>query len=287
MGMNTPRTWLITGASGGLGSAMTLCALRAGDRVAACARDPESLGWLSGLAAEFGQAHVLPLHLDVTVPDQISAAVAKAIETFGRVDVLVNNAGQGLVGSVEETPERSARDVFEVNFFGPMSLTRAVLPHMRAQRGGRIVNISAIAGICNEMGFGYYGASKFALEGASEALASEVRPLGIRVILVEPGPFRTPFIGHSVRRVEERLEDYRGTTGKFAQMLTQIDGRQKGDPAKAARAVLEAVNAQDPPSRLVLGRYAIDKVRKKLASLGSTLDAWERLGADTDLDAAR
>jgi NAD(P)-dependent dehydrogenase (short-subunit alcohol dehydrogenase family) len=282
--MSEPRVWMITGASGGLGRALVVAALRAGDLVAACSRDTSAL---TDLAAEFGPQSVLPVQLDITHPSQISAAVMKVIDTFGRIDVLVNNAGVGLVGSVEETPDEAARGIFDVNFFGPMTLIRAALPHMRARRAGHIVNISAIAGICNEMGFGYYGASKFALEGASEALASEVRPMGIRVTLVEPGPFRTPFIARSVRRIEERLEDYRATTGKFAQMLSQIDGRQKGDPAKAARAILAVVQAESPPMRLVLGRYAIDKVRKKLASTETALAQWEAIGADTDLDPAR
>ena len=272
------RVWLITGCSGGLGHALARVVLAEGDRVLATARDPQKLADLAGEYPERCRV----AKLDLAGFEGISGVVEDAVGHFGRVDVLVNNAGYGVVGALEEiTPEQMARN-FQVNFFGALEMIRAVLPGMRARGAGHVVNISAAAAIANYPGFSVYGATKWALEGASESLAQEVGPLGIRVTLVEPGPFRTDFIGRSLERAEGSVEAYAGTSGKFARLLQGMQGRQPGDPEKAARAVLAAVRADAPPLRLVLGNYAHEKRRRQLAALEAELGAWQEVGGATE-----
>ena len=275
------RTWLITGCSSGLGQALAQVALAEGDRVFATARNSASL---AGLAEEYPDRCQVA-DLDLTQSSRIPEVVGEVIRHFGRVDVLVNNAGYGVVGALEEiAPEQMARN-FQVNFFGAIALIQAVLPGMRSQGSGHVVNISAAAAIANYPGFSVYGATKWALEGASESLAQEVGPLGIRVTLVEPGPFRTDFIGRSLERAAGALEAYAGTSGKFAKLLQGMQGRQPGDPEKAGRAVLAAVRSANPPLRLVLGKYAHDKRRRQLAALETELAGWQEVGQPTEFTA--
>jgi NAD(P)-dependent dehydrogenase (short-subunit alcohol dehydrogenase family) len=271
--MSEPRTWLITGCSSGFGRALAVAALEDGERVVVTARQPQPLQAL----IERYPGRALALALDVTRAEQVSAALAEAERAFGGIDLLVNNAGYGVIGAVEETAPEEFRPMFEVNFFGAMAMIRAVLPQMRRRRSGHIVNISSIAGLTCRAGYGFYGASKFALEGASEALAEELAPHGIKVTLVEPGPFRTDFAGRSLHNAQCNIADYEGTSGVNRDAIAKRHGRQAGDPARAARAIIAATRVERPPLHLPLGAYAYERARGKLAALAAELDAWEAL----------
>jgi NAD(P)-dependent dehydrogenase (short-subunit alcohol dehydrogenase family) len=265
------RVWLITGCSAGFGRALTEAAVAAGDTVVATARRPESLA-----ALHAGGGRVLPMSLDVTDPAAIDRVVAATIERFGRIDVLVNNAGHGSVGAVEELTMGELRDLFEVMFFGAVALTKAALPHMRERGAGAIVQISSMGGQMAMPGFGAYCGAKFALEGLSEALVDEVAPFGIRVLVVEPGAFRTEFGGQRMHR-SRVIDAYRVSTGATRAAVDDMDGTQPGDPAKAARAILEVLDAEAPPLRLALGRDAVEAIGAK------HLETWEALSLGTDL----
>jgi NAD(P)-dependent dehydrogenase (short-subunit alcohol dehydrogenase family) len=271
-----PKVWFITGCSSGFGRAIAEAALAAGHRVIATARDIRSIADLE----KEGHCHLLAL--DVTEPESIPKVIREAAEVWGRIDVLVNNAGYGLVGAVEEGSDAQIRRCMETNFFGPLHVIRAALPLLRAQGSGHIVNISAAAAISNYAGFGIYGAAKGALEMMSESLRLELSPLGIRVTLVQPGPFRTDFINRSLDRAEGPVADYERSSGKFLRFLESMNGRQPGDPSKAAAAILAAVASDNPPLRLVLGKYANDKVRKRIAEIERERAAWEPIGLPTD-----
>lgn len=271
------RVWLITGSSSGLGRVLAEQVLEKGDTLVATARNPQQI---DTLAANHDRA--LALQLDVTSPEQVNAAVEQAIAKFDRIDVLVNNAGYGLIGALEEVSDDQIRRNFETNLFGAIYMMRAVLPRMRRQSSGHIINMSAIAGFSNELGFSIYGGAKFALEGVSEAVQGEVAPFGVQVTIVEPGPFRTDFIGRSLDRAASPMEEYRPTVGKFLEFLNSIEGKQPGDPVKAAQAIIQIVEAKNPPLRLALGQYAYSKFRKKIASLTEELDAWEAISINTD-----
>ncbi len=275
------RVWLITGCSSGFGRALAEQVLRQGDALVATARDVaslEDLRQIDGIAAD----DLTIVGLDVTQRDTIDAAIQHAIDRFGRIDVLVNNAGAGLVGALEEYTEAEIEANLATNLWGPVRVTRAALPLFRRQRSGWIVAMSAVAGLVNEAGFSVYGASKFAVEGLFEALAQELRPLGIGVLLVEPGPFRTGFVGRSLVSASGRIEDYDATAGRLAKALKQLDGRQKGDPARAAVAICNALEEESPPFRLVLGTYAQKKLQGKLERLAEELASHGELGLDTD-----
>jgi NAD(P)-dependent dehydrogenase (short-subunit alcohol dehydrogenase family) len=274
------KVWLITGSSTGFGRSLAEAVLKHGDRVIATARKPEQLNDLVTQYPDTAKA----IQLDVTQPQNVHEAVAAAIETFGSIDVLVNNAGYGLIGALEEVSDEQIRRNFDTNLFGAIHMLRAVLPIMRQQQSGHIINMSAIAGFSNELGFSIYGGAKFALEGVSEAVYGEVRPLGIKVTIVEPGPFRTDFIGRSLDRAEHSMEVYQPTVGKFLQFLGKIEGRQPGDPDKAAQVLIQVVNAENPPLRLVLGKYAYNKFREKIESLTQELNEWEAIAASTDFE---
>ena len=268
---NTARRWFITGANSGFGLALTHAALSAGDEVVAAVRRPRTLGELA--ASSDGRLTVV--ELDVRDAD----ARRRAADAAGRVDVLVNNAGYGIVGAIEETGEAELRDAMDVMFFGPVELTRLVLPQMRERRAGTIVQLSSMGGMLSFPGVGAYCAAKGALELASEALAGEVAPLGIKVLIVEPGAFRTGFAAPTaLRAVESRIGDYDATAGTTRDSLPTSHGSQEGDPAKAAAAVLEVLGWKEPPLRLALGNDAVDEIRRKLASVGADLDATEHLG---------
>jgi NAD(P)-dependent dehydrogenase (short-subunit alcohol dehydrogenase family) len=274
------RVWLITGASSGFGRAITEAAVAADDTVVATARNAAVLAGLA--AAHPGQ--VEPLALDVTDVAAIEATVSDVIARHGRIDVLVNNAGRAHVGAAEETSAAELRSLFDVHVFGPAALVRAVLPHMRKRRSGSIVQMSSMGGQLSFAGFSAYSGTKFALEGMSEALADEVRPLGIKVLIVEPGAFRTGLFGATTD--SEQIADYSATVGPTRRMIQASDGQQPGDPAKAAAAILTAVDAPETPLRLPLGDDAVDAISGHLDTVRAELATWEKVARDTRLDIA-
>ena len=270
------RIWLITGVSRGLGKAVAKVVLAAGDAVIGTTRSGK-VDWGEG---ERGLT-VMPLELTDT--EAVRKTVADAHALNGRLNVILNNAGYGLLGAVEEASAEETEHVFAVNFQGPLAVMTAVLPFLRRQRSGHIVNVSSIAGLAPLAGSGLYAAAKFALEGVSEALAQEVVPLGIKVTLVEPGAFRTEFLSSdSIRRSEDRIGDYDQTAGKNVDYLATIAGKQAGDPERGAKAILAAVDAEQPPLHLVLGSDALRRTREKLATFSAELDSWQQLSASTD-----
>jgi NAD(P)-dependent dehydrogenase (short-subunit alcohol dehydrogenase family) len=280
MNENTsPRTWLITGASSGFGLALARAALAAGDQVVATARRPQTLDALVSEAPE----RVAAVRLDVTHPAEIASAVAAALKRFGRVDVLVNNAGNGTVGAVEELSIEELVSLHETMFLGPVRLTQAVLPGMRERGSGAIVQISSMGGQLAPAGFGAYCSAKFALEAMSEALDAEVAPLGVRVLIVEPGAFRTVFGAERMHRSRRIIDDYAPTAGATRAAVDQMDGAQPGDPDKAAAAIIEALSTPQPPLRLALGDDAVDAIRVKHEQLRADLDNWEHLSRSTAL----
>jgi NAD(P)-dependent dehydrogenase (short-subunit alcohol dehydrogenase family) len=272
--------WLITGASSGFGRELVDAALERGDRVAATARNTDPLSDLEG------RGDVALLSLDVTDAGQREATVAAAVERFGRIDVLVNNAGRTQVGAVEETTDEELRSLFDLHFFGPAALTRAVLPHMRAQGGGAIVQMSSVGGQVTAPGFGAYCATKFALEGLTQTLRDEVAGFGIRTLIVEPGAFRTGLFRPGAAYESRAMPEYEETVGPTRAYVRDNHGRQAGDPAKAAQAILTALDADDPPLRLVLGADALGNIRGHLDGLTAELDAWEEVGRATAVDDA-
>jgi len=271
-----PRTWLITGCSSGFGRQIADVALDRGDAVVATARRPQALGDLVALAPD----RVLAVALDVTSPAAITAAVKEAEERFGGVDVLVNNAGFGSVGAIEEVEPEHLRDVMETMFFGPVALTRAVLPGMRARGTGAIVQMSSMGGQLSPPGFGAYCAAKFALEAASESLAAEVAPLGLRVLIVEPGSFRTEFAGARLHQ-SPSLPAYADTVGPNRDFLDGQHGSQEGDPRLAAEAIAAALDADEPPLRLALGGDAVAAIRGALDARLAELARWEEASRAT------
>ena len=272
------KVWLITGASTGLGRELAEQVLAAGGSVAATARKPEQLALLT---ENYGD-QALALALDVTDQASIDAAVTATLAHFGRIDVLVNNAGYGLVGAIEEASENEFMPMFDTNVFGLLRVTRAVLPGMRQQGSGHILNLSSIGGLIATPGLGYYNATKFAVEGISEALTGELQPLGIRVTVVEPGPFRTDFLGRSGVAAERRIEAYDQTAGKSRQYFTDNDGKQKGDPARAAKAMIAAVEADRAPKHLLLGQSAFERMTARVELWQKDLQAMREtaIGAD-------
>jgi NAD(P)-dependent dehydrogenase (short-subunit alcohol dehydrogenase family) len=224
----------------------------------------------------------LTLQLDVTDAAAARIAVDKAIAQFGRIDVVLNNAGYGHVGAIEECTEQELRRQMDVDFFGVANVTRAALPHMRKQRSGHFVQMSSLNGVEGLAGGGFYAASKFAVEGFSESLANEVAHLGIKVTIVEPAPFRTRFLSDQSTKWSRPIDDYVDSVGKVRQMLKAMDGKQPGDPDRAARAIIQAVAAKNPPLRLPLGKMAIDHIRAALDRESKELDAWAHLSAATD-----
>lgn len=276
------KIWFITGSSTGFGRSLTEAVLQKGHSVIATARKPEQLDDLVQQYPNTSKA----IRLDVTNLQEVRDAVNEAIAAFGRIDVLVNNAGYGLIGALEEVSDEQIQRNFDTNLFGAIHMMRAVLPIMRQQGSGHIVNMSAIAGFTNELGFSIYGGAKFALEGVSEAVRGEVAPFGINVTIVEPGPFRTDFIGRSLNRAAHQMEEYQPTVGQFLQFLNTIEGKQPGDPVKAANAIIQVIESEHPPLRLVLGKYAYSKFREKIKSLTQELEDWEAIAINTDFEDA-
>ena len=272
----TPRVWFITGTSSGLGRALAQAALDRGDRVAATARSTDHI---ADLEREYA-GRAVALCLDVAHSDQAQEAIDATVSAFGRIDVLVNNAGYGVLGAVEELTDDQLRRQFETNLFGALNVTRAALPQLRRQRSGHIVQLSSLSATVANPGEGAYVGSKAALEGVSESLAQELAPLGIRVTIVQPGPFRTDFAGRSLEKAEP-IDDYAATVGAARELLRQLDGNQPNDPARGAAAIIEAIDADEPPVHLALGADATEAIRAKLTERREELDAWAPVGTTT------
>lgn len=276
--MQVSPVWFVTGCSTGFGREIARAVLARGWRVVATARDTGRVADL----AEGAEDRMLALALDVTDRQAVAAAVEEAVARFGRVDVLVNNAGYGYQASVEEGVEEEIRAQFDANVFGLFALTRAVLPHMRAGGGGHVINISSVAGLAGFPGSGYYAASKHAVEGWSDSLAAEGEPLGIRVTCVEPGPFRTDWAGRSLHQTPVRIDAYELTAGARLNLTAGYSGKQPGDPARAAEAIIAVTEEARPPRHLLLGRFAYEQVterlRERLAEMERRRDT--ALGAD-------
>ncbi|CRI57121.1 oxidoreductase [Pseudomonas sp. CCOS 191] len=272
------RTWLITGASRGFGSLIVQQALAAGDAVIATARNPDDI------EARLGKhANLLAVRLDVTREEQAHAAVAAGIQRFGKIDVLVNNAGFGVLGAVEETSASETERLFATNVFGLLNVTRAVLPHMRRQRSGHVINISSLGGYHAYMGWGVYGSTKFAVEGISEAMQQELAPLGIKVTVVEPGFFRTDFLDEqSLVKTALELPDYATTVGAMRSHAQAANHAQPGNPEKLAEALMALTNASQPPLRLALGSDAVARIEAKNSAVERELAQWRELSLSTD-----
>jgi NAD(P)-dependent dehydrogenase (short-subunit alcohol dehydrogenase family) len=274
-------TWLITGCSTGLGRALAEAVIGAGHNAVVTARDVAKVADLADTATQ----RVLPVALDVTKPDQVTAAVQRADEQFGGIDVLVNNAGYGYRAAVEEGDDAEVRTLFETHFFGAVAMIKAVLPDMRARRSGAIVNISSIGATVTPVGSGYYSAAKAAIEGMSGALRGELAPLGISVTVVEPGAFRTDFAGRSLVQSATVIDDYAGTAGQRRKENDTMDGSQAGDPTKAASAIIAAVESNEPPGFLLLGPDALALYRYVADTRAEEIAKWEHVTAGTNLDA--
>jgi NAD(P)-dependent dehydrogenase (short-subunit alcohol dehydrogenase family) len=272
------KRWLITGASSGFGRLLAEYLMSLDAKVVATARNVESLQDM----VKHHAGNVITLELDVTKQHSIDKAVADAIARVGHIDVLVNNAGYGVTGAIEEVTEAEYMPMFETNVFGLINLTKALLPQFRERRSGMIVNFSSIGGLIGAPGWGYYNATKFAVEGLSEALSGELAPLDVGVMVVEPGPFRTDFLGRSGVEAKQRIADYVPTAGKAREYFQTQSGKQPGDPRRAVEAIVAAVSDPNPPKHLLLGRIALTRFRKRLEDWKTELDRWEAttVGAD-------
>ncbi len=272
------KVWLITGCSTGFGRELAQLALKAGQQVVVTAR---KISDISDIVASYPTT-ALALSLDVTKPTDIEATVKQAKEKFGRIDVLVNNAGIGYFGAIEESEDEEIRRMFEINFFGLANMTKAVLPHMRAQQSGHIINIASIAGLVGYPAVGYYNATKFAVDGFSESLSKEVAPLGIKVTIISPSGFRTDWAGRSANTSKIVIDDYAATAGANKDSIRGYSGSQPGDPVRAAQAIMKVVDSPNPPYRLLLGKGALKSARAKLDLLKKDFDTWEETTVWTD-----
>ena len=275
------KVWFVTGCSTGMGRDIALAALAQGYRVVLTARNPDTL---AEIRARFPERSAVA-RLDVTDRAQIERAVRLANEVFGRIDVLVNNAGYGYLSAIEEGDEAEVRAMFETNFWGLLAVTRAVLPQMRERRSGQIINNSSQAGLMSYPGTAYYSTSKFAVEALSEGLSRELASFGIAVTAIEAGPVRTDWAGRSMKRTPTRLSDYTEVVGARAQLIADMDGKQPGDPERAAAAIVALVECADPPRQLLLGRGALLAYRQRLAEVSAMLDSWEDVTLGTDFPA--
>jgi NAD(P)-dependent dehydrogenase (short-subunit alcohol dehydrogenase family) len=270
--------WFITGCSTGLGRALAQRVLEHGHCAVVTARRADQI---SDIVADYAET-ALAIALDVNDHAQVDAAIARAGEKFGAIDVLVNNAGYGYLAAVEEGDDREVRDMFETNFFSLVALIRKVLPGMRAHGSGHVINISSVGGLVGAASSGFYNATKFAVEGLTEALAKEVEPLGIRVTAIEPGPFRTDWAGRSLKQAEYPIAAYADTAAARRAQITGYSGKQAGDPVRAADAIIKVVESDDPPHNLILGKNGLDRVRSKLAALMQSIDDWEDVTLSAD-----
>jgi NAD(P)-dependent dehydrogenase (short-subunit alcohol dehydrogenase family) len=278
--MKKNRVWFITGVSSGFGRELAKEAASHGEPVIGTVRKKDQVDEFNKIAPGLTFALVL----DVTQRDAVIEVLEKAYEIFNQLDVIVNNAGFGFLGAIEEVSVSEVREVMETNFYGPLHVTQAALPYLRRQKHGHILQISSVAGIRATQGFGVYNASKFALEGFSEALAQEVAPFNIKVTIVEPGPFRTRFAGESIKTASRQMDEYTETAGVFARAMHQRDGHQDGDPAKAAEVIWQMITSDNPPLRLPLGRIAFEAVRQKLRNTEADLADWESIALNTSFD---
>lgn len=277
--MSTPnKVWFITGCSTGFGRELAKEALSNGYKVVVTARKPEQVADITAAYPDTS----LALALDVTVPQQIKEAVAAAIARFGRIDVLVNNAGIGYFGAIEESEEAEVRRMFEINFFGLANMTNEVLPHMRKQRNGHILNVASIGGLRSFPAVGFYNATKYAVDGLSEALMKEVAPLGIKVTVICPSGFRTDWAGRSANNTTIKIEDYKDTAWKNMSDLRGYSGNQPGDPVKAAKAMIQVTEIENPPMRLLLGAAALKGAYLKLDELKKDFDTWAEVSKGAD-----
>lgn len=275
--MENGKVWFITGCSTGLGRDLAEVLLENGYRVVATARNIASLAKLVDDHPET----VRTAELDVTDPAQVRSAVKYAIGEFGEIDVLVNNAGYGLISAIEEASDEQIRQQFETNFFGALDVTRAVIPHLRERGSGHIFNISSVAGFIASPSAGYYAATKFALEAVSESLSQELAEHGIKVTIVEPGPFRTDFAGRSLKAPTNQLPEVYPTTVNFLRVFAEVDRKQVGDPRKAARVMIDVAESGDPPLRLPLGENCITRIESELDKVKADITPWREAGWNT------
>jgi NAD(P)-dependent dehydrogenase (short-subunit alcohol dehydrogenase family) len=276
--MTTPqKVWFVTGATRGFGVRIARAALEAGDAVVATGRKPEAVE-----AALGAHANLLALPLDVTREAEAQSAVSATLKRFGRIDILVNNAGYGLLGAVEEATAQETEQLFATNVFGLLNVTRAVLPQMRRQRSGHIINLSSLGGYRAYYGWGVYGSTKFAVEGLTEALSQELAPLGIHATVVEPGFFRTYFLDATSLKISAEISDYGNTVGKMRQLAADINHAQPGDPDRLAAAILTLASAKNPPLRLALGSDAVKRIADKHSEVEAEVKLWQDLSLSTD-----
>jgi NAD(P)-dependent dehydrogenase (short-subunit alcohol dehydrogenase family) len=275
---SSSRVWFITGTSTGFGRLLAQELLRRGNRVIATARD---IAKVEDLVHQY-PATARALTLDVTNPAQIESVAQQAIAAFGHVDILVNNAGYGLNGAIEEVSEEEFEPMFQTNIYGLIRTTRAFLPHFRQRRTGQIFNLSSVSGLIGGAGWGFYNATKFAVEGFSEALAGEMKPLGVHVTVIEPGPFRTDFLGRSGKLAAKEFPEYKDTAGKARDYLKTQAGKQPGDPQKAVEAIIAVADSPAPPLHLILGKIALIRFRDKLALWQKEIAAWEPVTVGSD-----
>ena len=277
------RVWFITGSSSGFGYLLAKEALRRGDRVIATARNASQIDDLTTLYPDTARVFTF----DVTKPAEIESIARLAPTAFGHIDILVNNAGYGVNGAIEEVSEDEFEPMFQTNIYGLIRTTRAFLPHFRQRRSGHIFNLSSIGGLIGGAGWGFYNVTKFAVEGFSEALAAELKPLGIHVTVVEPGPFRTDFLGRSGKLAAKELPEYKDTAGKAREYLETQSGKQPGDPQKAVEAIIAAADSPNPPLHLILGKIALTRFRDKLAQWQKEIAAWEPVTVGADFPAGK
>ncbi|MBC7540004.1 MAG: SDR family NAD(P)-dependent oxidoreductase [Bacteriovorax sp.] len=271
------KVWLITGCSTGFGRCLVEEVLKHGDKVIATARKVETI---QDLVKNYPD-QAIAVSLDVTKKDQIESAVLKAIEVFGRIDVLVNNAGYGLIGALEEVSSSDITRIFDTNVFGLIEMTKAVLPIMRTTGHGHILNISSVAGFTSTPGFGIYNATKYAVEGLSEALAGEVSSFGIKVTIIEPGPFKTDFANRSLVAAQPHPA-YESAMRSTREYIQKVDGNQPGDPVRASKAMIELVNQRNPPLRIPFGKIALERINLKMKTFSDDLKIWEKTILETD-----
>lgn len=271
------KIWMITGASRGIGAEIAKAVLASGDKLIATARDAHALEHLGN------RENVLAVSMDVTNEAQVKSGVAEGLARFGRIDVLVNNAGFGMLGAIEETTAQEVEQVYRTNVFGLLNVTRAVLPILRQQRSGRIINFSSLGGYRSSAGWGVYCSTKFAVEGLTEALHDELAPLGIHATVVEPGFFRTDFMDNrSLSKTEQRIADYADTVGKTREAAAERNHQQPGDPVKLAKAIVTLANVAEPPLRLPLGKDAVERIADKNAFVERETERWRNLAESTD-----
>lgn len=280
--MSKNKVWFITGSSTGFGRALAEAVLANGERVVATARKPEVLRDLVEKYPKTARA----VKLDVTNSEDVKNAVREAVEQFGRIDVLVNNAGYALIGAIEEASGEQIKNQFDTNVFGVLNVTREALPIMRRQKSGHIVNIGSVVGISAIPSDGYYSATKFALEGLSEALAAEVAPHNIKTTIVEPGPFYTGMASRALVYGDNLLPEIYPSTTELTEAMPQFDGPAAGDPVKAVRIIIEAVESENPPFRLPLGLFAFERIEAKLEQVKEEISTWRERAIKTDFDVA-